>query len=513
MVRRSRGPRLAAALLFVLPAGVTGRPVLRDGASATQPTPPAIQAVEPESRAGNFEPAQDLGVPEEYSNGVAYLGSFREAWRTEALFDPILGKVFLALESGASRQTLEKLGIPDLDQALADLTTSRMIRKVGDTYGPAFPVIRGETGAAFDTTVRQAARDIYPEILPFIRRARKAAKKEKVSPWLFALLWSEMLDSRTAEETLGDAGALDARRLRDEGYLWIQVPADPLLMGVDRYSSGSETLHYLWTPFSYLNQAVQDYPTRRRILDGALGHLPWTDDPTEEAMKGFGILDGEKRVAVPALRKHSTLLSVLRKGSQLYARRALAAFGSEALGKSLKVSRDEAFIAAFTTLGFRMMAMALQDDLVQQPDYLARGFSPPSGLVEALVVTPDEVFTPLNRAYYLYDRNDFAGCIQQVDDYLKPHPDDPEALFRKGIAYMKLRKYPEALAAFGKGISLPAAREDVWHGWLLVRDGNVLDLLNRRDEARARYEEALGFADVNGSHERARFWLENVYQD
>ena len=456
MVRRSRGPRLAAALLFVLPAGVTGRPVLRDGASATQPTPPAIQAVEPESRAGNFEPAQDLGVPEEYSNGVAYLGSFREAWRTEALFDPILGKVFLALESGASRQTLEKLGIPDLDQALADLTSSRMIRKVGDTYGPAFPVIRGETGAAFDTTVRQAARDIYPEILPFIRRARKAAKKEKVSPWLFALLWSEMLDSRTAEETLGDAGALDARRLRDEGYLWIQVPADPLLMGVDRYSSGSETLHYLWTPFSYLNQAVQDYPTRRRILD-----------------------------------------RVRERGARQVAEGV----------------RDEAFTAAFTTLGFRMMAMALQDDLVQQPDYLARGFSPPSGLVEALVVTPDEVFTPLNRAYYLYDRNDFAGCIQQVDDYLKPHPDDPEALFRKGIAYMKLRKYPEALAAFGKGISLPAAREDVWHGWLLVRDGNVLDLLNRRDEARARYEEALGFADVNGSHERARFWLENVYQD
>jgi tetratricopeptide (TPR) repeat protein len=78
---------------------------------------------------------------------------------------------------------------------------------------------------------------------------------------------------------------------------------------------------------------------------------------------------------------------------------------------------------------------------------------------------------------------------------------------------MKLRKYPEALAAFEEGIALPAAADDVWKGWFLIRAGNTLDVLQRRQEALAKYEQALQYADVGGSHDTARAWLESVYRD
>ena len=504
---------LILALLGLLVFHGAGGIVARSAEETqTQPVAPPGESAEPPAEFP-FELAPTPGVPEEYLDGISYLGSYREAWRTEALLDPVLGKIFLALQDGATRQELEKLEIPDLDLALTDLTTSRMIRKVGEIYRPAFPVIHGEAASAFSKFARQTAESIYPDIRPYLKKAKKAAKREKVSPWLFDLAWAEVFDSRSGEEMLTDAGVLDARRLRDEGYLWIQIPADSCRMGVDRYGSGSETLYYVWTPISLLNPVIQDFPTQRRILDGALGHLPWTDPLTEEGVQSFGILDPEKKVAVPSLKKGSELLAVLRQASQLYVKRALASLRSASLAESLKVPRDEAFAVAFATLGFRMMEMAGRDGWFRKPEYLALEFSPSSGLVEALVVTPDEMLRPLDRAYYLYDQEDFTGSIQLANEYLKSRPGDPEALFRLGIAFMKLRKYPEALEAFERGIALPASAEDVWRGWLLIRAGNTLDMLNRRDDALLRYEQALGCFDVNSSHETARLWLENVYRD
>ena len=506
-------------LLAILPALLIGglcAPALFSQSSDTPPVQPGDASPageEPPSEEAPFEFTAPPVVPEEYFLGLAYLGNYREAWNTQALLDPVLGKLFLKLQSGATRQELEALETPDLDLALDDLTSARMVRLRGDRYRPAFPVIQGEAGAAFSSTMQKAADALYPDLRPWLKKAKKAAAKEKVAPWLYALVWSELLDSRTAEETLVEAGALDARRMRDEGYLWLQLPRDRALIGVDRYGSGTETLQYVYNPTSYINPAVQDFEMRYRILDGSLAPIAWDDEASVEGMTGFGILNAQKKVAVPALKKNSPLLALLRQASQLYVKRALAALRSDALAKTLDVPRDEAFAAAFATLGFRILDKAAGDKLVREPPYLADENSPSSKLVETLIVTADETAHPLERAYYLYDRNDFAGCIRQVDDYLKEHPDDPEALFRRGIAYMKLRKYPEALESFQKGIAQPAGAEDVWRGWLLIRAGNTLDMLQRREEALERYGQALAYADVNGSHDWARQWLEYVYQD
>jgi hypothetical protein len=482
-----------------------------DEPAQTQPTEPPGE--EGEEGPMEFLPPPPQGVPDEYLTGVTYLGSYLQAWRVTALSDPILAKVFLAAESGATRETLAELDVPDLDLALDDLISSRMIRKAGNLYRPAFPVIRQDSGKAFDQEIRKAAAAIYPEIRPLLKKAAKAAKKEKVSPWLFTLFWTETFESESAEEMLVDAKALDARRMRDEGYLWIQVPVHPRMLGVDRYSSGTETMQYVWSSVSFLAPALESFHTRRRILDGALSRLPWSETETEEAMKEFGVIDEKKKVRVPVLRKDSKLLALLRETSQLYTKRALEALKSDALAKTLQVSRDEAFAAAFTTLGFTMMQRLEQEGIARAPDYLFKESSPRSGAAEALVVTADPSFRPLKRAYYLYDGLDFTGSIQQTEEFLKTHPGDPDGIFRKGIAYMKLRKYPEALAAFEEGIALPAAADDVWKGWFLIRAGNTLDVLQQRQEALAKYEQALQYADVGGSHDTARAWLESVYRD
>jgi tetratricopeptide (TPR) repeat protein len=508
-----RLPALAALLILLaaapppLAAGGAGEGV----ASQTQQAPGEQPSFPPEDFPLEMPP--EPAVLENYLEGVGYLGNFPDAWTTDKLLDPINAKLFLALQSGATREMLAGLQLPDLNLALADLISGRMVRQEGESFRPAFPLIRETTREAFLQTVQAAADEAYKSLRPSLKKIQKAARKEKVTPWLYALVWSEVLDSKLDEESLLDAGALDARRMRDEGYFWILVPGDPYTTGEERYGSGSETLHYLWTPTARLQPFVQNYPTRRRILDGALAKVPWDQPETRDGLQKTGILDPENHVRVPVLRKGSRLLSELRQASQTYAKDVLRSIKADTLARILEAPRDETVAAAFACTGYRVLERAVREGFVSRPDYLSRDEAPLLGLVEALVVTEDESFDPLERAFYLYDREDFTGSIQMSEKFLETHPGDPEALFRKGIALMKLRRYPEALQEFQRASEGPAPKSDVWRGWLLIREGNILDVMMKRDEALKKYAEALEFADVSGSHEIARNWLENAYQD
>jgi len=348
---------------------------------------------------------------------------------------------------------------------------------------------------------------------PSLKKLQRAARKEKVLPWLYTLVWSEVLESRSAEQTLVDAGALDPSRLRNEGYLWVLIPNDPFLTGVERYSSGSETLSYVWSAVAYPDGTIRDPDVQRRILDRALDRNPWDLAETEDVVSESGILDGAKRVKIPLLNKRSKLLPALRRASRSYVQSLLRTLKPDSLARLLNVPRDEAFAVGYACVGFRVLERAHREGLVLRPDFLANGEAPPEGLATTLVATDDEYPDPLERAYYLYDRQEFVEAVHQTDLFLKTHPGDPEAFFRKGSSLMKLRDYPAALATFEQALAQPAKPDDVWRGWLLVRAGNVLDLLKRREEAEKRYREALEFSIVAGSHETALAWLETPYQE
>ncbi len=509
----------AAGPLALLIAALLFPPLSRAGEEVPPEEPKQEISAQPETEPAppgepfQLEPAPEPAIPDEYFEGKGYLGTFPGSWGTDTLLDPANARVFLALQDGAGREALSQVDVPDLDLALKALISARMVRESGGIYRPAFPLVREEAKRIFDESVKAAADRAYARLRPAWAKIRNAAEREKVLPWLYTLVWTEVLESRASEQALVRSGALDAERLRGEGYLWALIPGDPYTTGVDRYSSGSETIHYLWTPVSYLHPAVQSYATRRRILDGALGRLPWDDERTLEILRGFGILDSEKHVRVPVLRKDSRLLAALRKASRRYARDLLRSLQAEPLARALGASRDEAFAAAYACAGYRVLERAVSDGLISRPDYLSRSESPLTGLVEALVITENEGSSPLERAYYLYDQMDFNGAIAQADAFLKDHAGDSEALFRKGISLMKLRKYPEALQVFEEAAARPVRKDDVWRGWTLIRIGNVLDMLQRREEALERYGEALDYANVAKSHDVARQWLGAVYQD
>ena len=482
------------------------------------PTPPPAGS-EPAPETPPEEPLQfeppppPPAIPEEFLNGRGYLGAFSEAWDTEKLLDPIYGKIFLALLDGADRPALEALEVPDLDLAIQEMVAGRLVRGAGGRLRPGFPVIRGEAGRPFLQLCDQAAAKAWDAIRPRMKKVAKLARKEKVTPWLFTLVWSEILESRADEEMLADAGALSANRLNDEGYLWYQVPPDRFLMGVDRYGTGSETLQYAWSPTSYLNPGVQDFQVRWRLVDNAMRGAAWEPAEDRAGLKDLGLVDDAGKVRVPLLRKDSRLLVALREAGQIYTRSLLASLRVETIASSLGLPRDEVFAAALGTTGFRVMARAVESGLVPHPEFFAREDSPMTHLVEALAITVDEGPHPMERANHLYDREDFNGALRESDQILAAHPDLEEARFRKAMSLMKLLRYEEALKVFEEMLARPASPDSLWRGWTLVRTGNALDMLQRRDEALVRYQQALGYANVAGSHDLARQWMEVPYQD
>ena len=452
------------------------------------------------------------GVPDEYLDGRGYLGHFSDAWDTAQLLDPFGAKTFLALQDGASRESLAELDVPDLDLVLKDLRAGRMVRESGGILRPAFPVIRGEAREQFRQTVEFAAARVYRTLKPSLKKFRKLAAKENVAPQLHTLLWSEVLESRAAEETLVLAGALDGTRLRQEGYLWLLIPNDPYATGVDRYSSGLSTLTQVWSGAANPIPLYQDIDMEQHLLDRAEDRRPW-DSADTESVSALGLLTEEKLVRVPALRNASRLLIAMRKASPKYARAVLAVLQLEPLQRRMAASHDEVFAPLFVSVGYRILERAERDGFIARPLFPVKPEGPPEGLDRSLAVVQEETPDHLERAYFLYDRREYEAAASESDLFLAGHPGDAEGLFRKGMSLMKLRKYQEALETFDRALAAPAPPMDVWRGWILIRSGNLLDLLNRREEAERRYQLALDSSIVANSHEAARDGLEQPYRE
>jgi len=216
---------------------------------------------------------------------------------------------------------------------------------------------------------------------------------------------------------------------------------------------------------------------------------------------------------VPALRNTSRLLIAMRKASPKYARAVLAALQPEPLQRQLSASRDEVIAPLFASVGYRVLERAEQEGLIARPLFPVKPEGPLEGLDRSLVVVQEDTPDHLERAYFLYDRREYEAAVRESDLFLASHPGDSECLFRKGMSLMKLRKYQEALETFDQALAAPALPADVWRGWILIRSGNILDLLNRRDEAERRYQQALDCSIVENSHAAAREGLEVAYQE
>ncbi len=103
-----------------------------------------------------------------------------------------------------------------------------------------------------------------------------------------------------------------------------------------------------------------------------------------------------------------------------------------------------------------------------------------------------------------------AEAEAEVDRMVARDPGDAEAQFLRGLCLYARDRHADALAVFDRVLDLPSA--PLWvRGWTLVRSGNCLLILDRKDEALKRYQEAASLGEGNrGASDAARTILDKL---
>src|SRR5437867_2743489 len=148
----SRGAALLPAIFLLAMLHRANSPA-SDLVAQTAPATPPEEATQTAPASPDEEPfllpEPEPAIPGEYVQGRGYLGRFPDAWNTAQLLDPTGAKVFLALQDGATRESLLKVEVPDVDKVLKELIAGRMVRESGETFRPTFPLIRGKARETF----------------------------------------------------------------------------------------------------------------------------------------------------------------------------------------------------------------------------------------------------------------------------------------------------------------------------------------------------------------------------
>ena len=103
-----------------------------------------------------------------------------------------------------------------------------------------------------------------------------------------------------------------------------------------------------------------------------------------------------------------------------------------------------------------------------------------------------------------------AEAEAEVERMVAKDPGDAEAQFLRGLCLYARDRHADALAVFDRVLDLPSAT--LWvKGWALVRSGNCLLILDRKEEALRRYREAAALGEGDrGAHEAARTILDKL---
>ena len=91
-----------------------------------------------------------------------------------------------------------------------------------------------------------------------------------------------------------------------------------------------------------------------------------------------------------------------------------------------------------------------------------------------------------SKAYEFYEANDWNGMVAHCEKWTKAEPGNPDALYGLGIAYGKLDRYDDAIAAYREALRINPEFAESWYN-LGVAYGN----LDCYDDAIAAYREAV----------------------
>jgi hypothetical protein len=360
---------------------------------------------------------QEPGIPESarvadyfcfYGSGGGGIGGGID-WKSlrEKKNDPILR----ACLGGAAKADLEKLGLEDLEERLSRLEQGNVIRKAGDRYVLAFPVIIGQRRTELQKRVQHAAAVVQEEAEKIVERVRTQYLNDRAE-MLYHVLWSVIMDGEAA----WDAAAAELGRQASGGDCshnnkgWVIYPRHPYMVGTNGYGR----MRITWSPATpspnSIHSAIQ--PHESELVAALREKRPVKTGPAQETLRKYGLVDeGGKVLAYAFQEDQAETYDGL--GSR-FGQMVVSKLNIAELAKSLGVTPGEAFLVSYHEVCWEVLGNLGKKGILKAP-HVPR--SEPTALARVVELVSFKLAAPFEDAFLRTEpTEEEKAVIRQFDE-------------------------------------------------------------------------------------------------
>ncbi len=317
------------------------------------------------------------GLPEDFRVGEHFCFYGSSDVDRRALDDPVNNLLLKACFTAAAEEDLRPLGIAGLQERLARLEASRLIKRANGRYAFAFPAVTGAKRAQLQRHAEQAATRLLPLGRTMAKRVQGHLKDRQ--EMAYHVLWSVVMDGPDAWKTVQEEVRRQVRTgdlsMDDKG--WVIYPDHPSAVGTNTYDLSSGRLQITWSRRSPRPGAMRDAVVRHEdaLMEAVRKNLPVQAAAAREALAAWGLVDerGNVRLLVLDSERDAAAVKDYRELGREFARQIVTHLDPQKTAEMLEAPPGVACLIAYHEICWQLLQGLTEERILSRPGILSQG--------------------------------------------------------------------------------------------------------------------------------------------
>lgn len=281
--------------------------------------------------------------------------------------DKTNARLLIAARNGAEYAQLLDLVSPRqvLDERLEALGKARLITRRADRIRTAFPILIGEQRKEYNRLIVQAAREIYPKLLPNVRSLLHELRRRGWEAWSYHFVWSQVFDSQFIWTEMIERGFSPPLT---PVLVWVVYPSHPFKSGTNYYPDDelrNDLLVVSWSPIG-ANTLGLIGGNWRTVYPSALAGKPIDDDAVTQ-LRRLGLLGKQNQVLIPVVKRTDPLYHRLQQTAQSYVERLRRHLHVQKLTAIMDIDEKYAWDVAYHDLSWELIKLMVDRGEFKRP--------------------------------------------------------------------------------------------------------------------------------------------------
>jgi len=295
-----------------------------------------------------------------------------------ALADLKNNSILIACMTGATREQLESLLIPDLTARLQELQRGNLIIKNEDAYELAFPAIIGTKRAKLQEAVEHTASALLPVSEEIIQKIIPHLQGRE--DMLYHVLWSIVMDGVawiTVKTELGEQLNKDNVSIR--GISWVMYPNHPYDFGTNTYDDLQiGKVKITWstttalTPSApwVLHETIKKYDNQ--LTQSLTTGQPIKNQQARQDLAQYGLVDDKGQLTAYIIDTNSQAAQIFYQLGLEFGRKAMAHLDVQKITDLLDVTPEQALVIAYHEICYEILKKLATKETLQVPEIVLK---------------------------------------------------------------------------------------------------------------------------------------------